>query len=348
MRVLLGDYMNFGKITKFILFGGGKLMSEFALMTKDYGYETFIFTSPRHLTDNLSTGGESLKDILESNHLKYFSTENINEVHCLRDIIDEGSIGIGFGESWSFSKDIIDQFGGKLIDFMGIRLPQYRGGAHYTWQILRRNRIGSCNLQLINENMVQGEFDSGEIIKSKEYFFPPTARIPVDYFETSIKEEIAFLKEFLDEIKKGREFNLIRLQENFSIYFPRLCTKKHAYINWTWDTQDIETFICAFDDPYSGAMTFFNREMVILKKCFAEYNDSKFHPFQSGLIYKIDEKAIYVATLSGTLIIKDIFNEEGKNIMSRLKTGYRFYTPQSIIEEAMQFAAHYDSSGLRE
>ncbi len=197
---------------------------------------------------------------------------------------------------------------------MGIRLPQYRGGAHYTWQILRKNKIGCCNLQIINEDMVQGVFDSGEIVKSKEYLFPPSARIPMDYFDHAVQQEVAFIKEFLDEVQAGRDFKLFRVQENFSIYFPRLYTKKQALIDWSWDTNDIESFICAFDDPYPGAATFINGRKVRLKRCFAEYNEGNFHPFQQGLIYKIDQKAVYVASRTGTIIVESVLDDDGKEL----------------------------------
>jgi methionyl-tRNA formyltransferase len=340
--------MKFKKIDHIILFGGSRILADLALWIKRSGeYALTIFSCERQLNEGIFSDGSTLRRYLEENDISYYSTEDINQDENIDSLIKDTSLGIGLGEAWGFSKKLIDKLDGRLLDLMGIRLPQYRGGAHYTWQILRQNRIGCCNLQIINEEMVQGEFDSGEIVKTREYFFPTSARIPEDYFNAATQEEIRFLKEFLEDIKNGQEFQRTRLQENFSIYFPRLYTKKHAYINWNWDTSHIESFVCAFDDPYPGAMTFVNGEKVHLKKCFVEYNDGNFHPFQSGLIYKIDEKAIYVATASGTLVVKEVINENNENIISKLKTGFRFFTPQSIIEEAMQYHASYDAKGIR-
>lgn len=341
--------MNFGKVDHLIVFGGSRLFAEFAVeVKKEDHFRLSLISSMRQFEERLYPNGTTLGQFLENNGLKCHVATDINTDPYVLSSISSTSLGLGFGEAWSFSKPLIDMFEGRLLDLMGIRLPQYRGGAHYTWQILRRNRIGCCNLQIINEDMVQGEFDSGEIVKTKEYFFPATARIPEDYFNAAVKEEIDFLKEFLLGVKAGREFQLTRLQEQFSIYFPRLYTKKHAFIDWSWDTKHIESFICAFDDPYPGAMTFSDGQKVRLKKCFAEYNDGSFHPFQSGLIYKIDEKAVYVASLSGTIIVSQVLDENDNNIMSTLKTGGRFFTPLSMIEEAMQFSASYNAHGITE
>ena len=247
-----------------------------------------------------------------------------------------------------FSKDIIDLFAGRLLDFMGIRLPQYRGGAHYSWQILRGNRIGCCNLQIINEDMIQGVFDSGEIVKSREYFFPPSTRIPEDYFKFAVVQENLFLQEFLEEVENGKDFELSKVQENFSMYFPRLNTIKHGFIDWRWDTKYIECFICAFDEPYAGASTFIANNKVHLKNCVAEFNEGSFHPFQVGLIYKIYNGALFIATKSGTLIVHKVMDEKGKNIIRNLLIGQRFFTPINYLEEAMTTSVEYSPDGIIE
>ena len=165
-----------------------------------------------------------------------------------------------------------------------------------------------------------------------------------------IREEqgVSFLFEFLKEIEQGKDFPLAPIDERFSIYFPRLYTKKQGYINWAWKIEDIESFICAFDDPYPGAMTLIDGQKVRLKKCFVEYNDGSFHPYQSGLIYKIDDKAIYIASLSGNIIVSQVLDENDNNILSTLKAGGRFFTPISLLEQAMQFSASYDAKGIKE
>lgn len=337
----------FGKIENIILFGGSPLLAEFAKFLKENKkYSVTCVSCKRQLDEAVAKDNKTLKQVLKECGISFFSCKDICRDKRLTALISPKTLGIGFGEPWSFNRKIIDQFQGKLIDFMGIRLPQYRGGAHYSWQIMRKNRVGCCNLQLINEDMVQGVFDSGEIIKSKEYFFPPSARIPQDYFDAAVRFELLFLKEFLTELEQGIKFELTKLQENFSIYFPRLYTLNHGYINWSWKTEDIVTFICAFDDPYKGASTFVGNKRVFIKDSYAEFNDGPFHPFQSGLIYKKNQSAVYVATINGTIVVKKITDEKGKNLIATLKPGSRLYTPLNLIEESMRYDAIYDKDGI--
>ena len=123
-------------------------------------------------------------------------------------------------------------------------------------------------------------------------------------------------------------------------------TDRHGFINWEWDTPEIEEFICAFDAPYAGASTFVDGERVRLKKCYSEFNDGPFHPLQAGLIYKVTEDAAFVASKSGTLVVREVLNEKGQHVLKRLKLGQRFFTPREYIEEAMLFSAEYSESGL--
>jgi len=306
-----------------------------------------VFSSKRHLDEFMLRENQTLEQILMRNDVPYFSCSDINDNPHIRPLVNETTIGVGLGEVWSFEKDLIERFSGKLLDFMGIRLPRYRGGAHYTWQILRRNRIGCCNLQIINKEMIQGVFDSGEIVKSGEYFFPAHTRIPQDYFDFAIKQEVAFLEEFIEEVRIGKDFPMSRIQENFSLYFPRLYTLKHGWIDWTWSGPDIELFICAFDDPYAGASTLLEGTRVFLKDCFFDLDDGHFHPFQAGLVYKKANSALFVATKEGTLIVKKILNENGENLFESVKVGQRLLTPGKYLEEAMTYSAVYDAEGIR-
>jgi len=132
------------------------------------------------------------------------------------------------------------------------------------------------------------------------------------------------------------------------MYFPRLNTLKQGLINWNWDTNDIESFICAFDEPYAGASTFIDGKKVHLKECYSEFNDGPFHPFQAGLIYKIYSDAIFIATRSGTIIVRGVSDENGKNIIGKLRTGQRFFTPLKYLEDAMTFSAEYSAEGIIE
>lgn len=342
--------VNFGKINTFYLMGGGTILLNLARTALKKGYSIIVFTSQRHLEENFFDSDQGkeivLYEELDRYSIEYRTPGDINVDKKFIKTPNEDVMAVGFGETFTFLKSTVDLFQGRLLDFMGIRLPQYRGGAHYTWQILRGNRIGASNLQLINENMVQGEFDSGMMIKTREFLFPANARIPQDYFDGAIKEHKIFIKEFIEELEAGKNFQLSPVPEQYSIFFDRLHSRTHALIDWSWSTKDIESFICAFDDPYPGAFTFLDGRKVHLKKCYAEYNDGPFHPFQSGLVYKVNSTGIYVASRDGTILITSLEKEDGENIIETVSCGDRFFSPREKLEQAMLFKAKYDAAGL--
>jgi hypothetical protein len=339
--------MKFGPIDHIILFGGAPLLAALARDLAEEGkFAVTVFSSSRHLGEIIAAGGKSLRQLLEDAQISWFDTPDVNADPNICGLITPATFGLGLGEAWSFSPDLIARFGGRLLDFMGIRLPQYRGGAHYSWQILRRNRIGCCNLQIVNEQMIQGVFDSGEIVKSREYLFPPGVRIPQDYFDFAVGEEISFLKEFLQEVEAGKDFPLTRLQENFSLYFPRLHTLKHGFIDWCWSGEEIERFVCAFDDPYAGASTFCGEDRVFIKDVRLETNDGPFHPFQSGLVYRKMNRSLFVCTREGSLIIRKVSDEKGCDRLNDIAVGDRFHTPGRLLEAALRCRVDYDATGL--
>ncbi len=332
--------MKFDKIDHIVLLGGARLMAEFAPHVKK-NYKVTAVLSPRHAVEKVDSA-ENLEQSLKKNGVTVLIVEDINRAPELEKIITPATLGIGLGPAWSFEKKIIDKFGGRLLNFMGIRLPRYRGGAHYTWQILNRSKIGACNLQVIAEDI-----DHGAVVKSKEYLLSASARIPKDYFDAAMKEEISFLDEFLAEAKSGKEFAPIKLDESIAEYYPFLSTAKQGFINWNWLPEDVEAFICAFDEPYAGASTFLDGKLVRLKNCELDKKVKPFHPFNTGVVFRVWKNEIYIATTQGALIVKDLRDENGKDIMKEVHVDQRFYTPSKYIDEAMGFHAEYSAKGLK-
>jgi hypothetical protein len=315
-----------------------------AKYVRETGLALRVYTSPRHAAEPLDASGTTLAQALGALGIPFVSTEDINAEDGLPGEIGPGTLGLGMGEAWSFSPALIAKFGGRLLDFMGIPHPRYRGGAHYTWMLMRGERQGGCNLQVINEEMVQGEFDSGEIVKSRGYLFPADARTPMDYFAAAVPEEVAFIREFLDEARAGKEFKAQKPDESKSMFFPRLNTMLHGWIDWSWDGSEIDRFICAFDDPYAGASTRVQGVRVHLKGCRLDESEKPFHPWQSGLIARITpEEGYVIATRGGFLKVRDIVPSKGEKLQAPLRIGDRLATPRADLESALGVRASYGS-----
>lgn len=338
--------MKIGSIDTLVLFGGGKLMVEFAKIARKKGIKPYIFAVKRHLEENIyHQPPTTLRQKLREEKINYFEETDINKNSKLKSFITEKTIGIGLGEVYTFKAETIALFKQKLFDFMVIKLPQYRGGAHFSWQILRGDKIGCWNIQMINTEMIQAVFDSGEILDKKEYKIPDSARIPDDYFNIAHKEAIKLFVKFIDDSISGKKFQLKEIDNKQSLFLPRLYTLKQGYINWSWNQEEICRFICAFDNPYAGATTFIQGRKVLLKDCSLVKTDGKFHPFISGIIYRKQDNSIFVAVKDGGLIIKNVLYNN-KNIIDDLNLGSRFYTPFRYLDEALSYEAEYNANGI--
>lgn len=332
--------MQFSKVDKFILFGGGKLLYKLSIELVKKGFNAIVVTSQRHSIE-IITENKSLLDLLKERNIKIVVTDNIETDYVLKEIT-KTAIGISFGASWIFKKSFIELFNNKLINNHGSRLPQNRGGGGYSWRILMGETRGANLLHFIDEGV-----DTGKIIKYEEYIYPGMCRKPIDFEKYSIEKNYFFIMEFIEEILSKKTFRVIDQQETFSTYFPRLHTDTHGYIDWNWSIEDIERFICAFDEHYNGAITFWKDFKLRLKDCYITYSDGRFHPFQSGIVYRVTEYGVFIAANEGSLVIKSIKDDNGNNFLSNVKIGDRFYTPIKYLEKAKKYRAIYSSKGLK-
>ena len=334
--------MRFGEIDNFIWFGAGSLMLEGAVRVKRAGHGCAVFSSARHLGE-IGEDGRTLAERLTDEEIPWFESDDINAEPRLAPLVTATTLGVSMGPAWIFRREVCELLGDRFVNFMGIDLPRYRGGAHYTWQILVGDRSGACNLQLINEVV-----DSGAIVKSCEYLHPADVRIPADYFASASAVEREFLHEFLDEVLRGEEFELQPIQEKFAQYFPYLSTDRQGFVDWGWTVDEIERFVNAFDAPYPGASTFLDGERVRMRECRAEYVEGPFHPFMAGLVYRTDPEAAWVACRGGSLVVGSVRSEADQPLSDRVKVGHRFHTPPEVLGEAMAFRAVYGAGGLKE
>ena len=339
--------MRFDPVKKVILFGGSLTLVGLAewLITKNI--EVLIYTSPRHAREILTENKLTLSQLLKSKRIKYTITNNINKDKSIFKVVNNKTLGIGIGEAWSFDQKIIKLFSGKLLDFMGIPLPRYRGGAHYTWMIMSGERKNGVRLQIINKDMVQGKFDSGKIVYSLDYLMSKNELLPIHFFKREVKEGLKVLKIFLEKVKQGKNFKLKSINENESLFMPRLNTILNGWINWQWTGKEIESFIRSFDNPYKGASTRILGKKIHLKDVKLLKKGIKFHPFQSGIILRITKNdGLIVATTDGELGIKKVLDTSGKDIKNKFFPGNRMLTYHKDFESALRYSVDYGTKGL--
>ena len=318
-----------------VLIGGSRLLAELSLEFFKTNKNYYSFTSKRQLNDPIEADGTTLKDFFQRHNLILNISDDINSDSNFIKVTEKNSLVIGLGQSWKLTIETLKRLENRVFDFMGIDLPRFRGGAHYSWQILMGNKNGACHFELIDEFTEQGKTDSGIVIMSEKYKFPDDCRIPIDYFNFAVNKEKQFILRFINEVSIGKNFKKSEIDNQQSTYFPRLKTTNNGFIDWNSKIVEIEKFICAFDSPYFGAITYLKNKKVHIKSAFIDEEDINFHPFQRGLIFRSTKSSIFVCCFGGALRIEEVIYN-GENIVHQIEIGERLYTPTKTLEKALK------------
>lgn len=329
--------LNVGIDTEIIFIGGGLLMVNAMHQVKSMGFEVRAVVAPRHISEATSSG-KKLSDELVAGQFEYdvIDEENVLSKLPWIDTKNKSYFGLCFGPAWIFSSSTLDIFDGNFFNFNGIPIPQYLGGAHYTWQILNRDTRMACHIQQITEKV-----DAGDIYLSSADKIESSVASSLDYFNANEKYGIGFIKKFFEMIKSREVFRVVTYLSIYEahLYFPRLNTKKQGWINWDWNLDEIYRFCNAFDEPYIGAGTFIgSTELRFKKVTIAER--MQFHPFCYGLIVRILKGHYFVATNGGLLKISMIKSPDNE-LLSSPKRGDRFHTPVELLQKAKSLRPIY-------
>tara|TARA_Y100000590_G_scaffold467873_1_gene648367 strand:+ start:1444 stop:2448 length:1005 start_codon:yes stop_codon:yes gene_type:complete len=258
----------------------------------------------------------------------------------------EKTLFFSLGARYIFKKEMIEKlFRSNLVNNHDTRLPLDAGGGGFSWHIMREDRINSQIIHLVDEGI-----DTGAILVHKNSLFPAHCKIPQDFEEYRLENLIKAYEKFIKDMTQGTKFHLKHQVDYIGRYNPRLHTLKNGYIDWQMDSYSLYNFINAFDSPYNGAITFLNngKEKLHIKKVHLHGGDSSNHPFMSGLVSRHDKNWIVVSTTGKhMLLIEEVINQKGENIIHDIKVGDRFFTPNSHLEEAKQDRILYSSKGLK-
>ncbi|MCP4650684.1 MAG: hypothetical protein GY853_11485 [PVC group bacterium] len=336
-----------GPVDQFYLIGGGRLLFELSVWLKSQGIKGSIIAAERHAKEEVLEDDRTLEQLAKEAQIEIHIIEDINNIpdNSKRINFTDTSFALSLGAAWIFKEQTIEKlFKNRLFNLHGSRLPQYRGGGGFSWQILRGNRLGFCLIHFID-----GGVDTGNILKYEEFLYPADCRIPLDYEECYRKNNLEFMQKLFKKLVKGSiTFQPVAQQEYFSAYWPRLHSPTHSWIDWSMPLNELDRFICAFDDPYCGAQTTSDGSLVYLKKTMTDNNDGNFHPFQYGLVYRNNGKWLSVAANGGTIIIQSVTGKDGQDLIRSIKSGDRFFTPVEKLEEACSQRIFYTPRGLCE
>ncbi len=337
------DTMEIGPIKGLVLIGGGDILLELCRWARGEFLDVLVITSPRHAEEKMPSGLD-LRLSLSEIEISFIETDDIDS-HAVSNFLSETDdwLFLSIGAAWIFKDSTIKKlFRNELLNVHGSRLPTNRGGGGFSWQIMMGNRFGFSLIHRVN-----GGIDTGPIKAYEEYLFPHSCRKPVDFEIVYKMKSLEFIKMFISKVRADVcSYPEIEQLEYLSTYWPRLNTDINGWINWNWAGTEIERFILAFDDPYVGALTTYNGEPVNLKSVHLSSQDALFHPFQSGIVYRVSKSWICVAVPGGAIIVESVVNQNGVSLLNTIKPGDRFMTPSTYLDESFSRVA-YTPDGLR-
>jgi methionyl-tRNA formyltransferase len=240
-----------------------------------------------------------------------------------------GDIGLSFGAPWIFTHEWLAPWDGFIFNVHGRPLPRHRGAGGASWLIMMQEREGMAAIHELTAGI-----DEGPIVASERFTYPPQAVLPLHFDEEDCRRTEALLRLWLPQAFSGKVER--RSQgEDEATYWPRLSTKVHGWIDWSWTAQEIASFCRAFDQPYEGAKTFVRGAEIALRN--AEIVDLRpHHPFQAGLIFRVQDGSADVAARNGSLRFTPA---------RRVRLGDRFITPAAVLEQALASRISYLPSG---
>ena len=321
----------FNNIKNIVILGYSPLIEKILKVNKDFNIHTYIITSP-----------DQKKKINKNINFKVFKHLNTNFKNYISKNIDiKQTLFISFSSRWIFKKNIINFLQNRLINFHSSRLPFFKGGATFSWQILSEDKIHNQSIHFISEKV-----DGGDIIDTNTSIFPYWCKIPLDYEKYDLQQLEIFYLNFIKKIKKNFVFNITKQSKIFGTYFPRIYSKKDGWINWNEETRKIYNFINSMDDPYDGARTTINKTIVKLKKIEIHKGNSISHSFAAGIVLKKYSEWIEINCSDGySLLVKEIFDNNNKNYFKKIKIGDRFVTPLSKLIDAKSFRTKFGVNG---
>ena len=330
------EKLDFPDSDGFTLIGGGRLLIDTALILISKGFKVFIVLAPRHKNDDLMHEISKIE-------CKFLVSKNINEDSlCLKELEKYNKCCLCFGPAWIFKEQVLQIYKGRIFNINRIPLPNYLGGAHFTWQILNQSLEGGAFIQQITENI-----DRGPIALSKNYVLSNEFRYPSDYEEFNYFKGLDLVKEFIHRIIKNKNIMLDDSYINWTdlTYFPRLNTSKNAWVNWQWSALEIQLFCNAFDSPYAGARSTLNGKTILIRNAIL-YKNEAYHSYCSGLIIRLDKEndKFYIA-VPGGLLECNLLTETGEDIYLYSKLGDRLVTSLSQLESSVH-RPKYGSEGL--
>ena len=295
----------FGPVKSIALLGASSLFLPLRQWASSKSISTAIITSP----DQAPT----LKDV---------QPIVVDELTAdLKSTLGDISIAISLGARWIMKEPVRKAlFADRVVNCHGARLPFERGGGNWSYRAMRGDRLGCLLIHQVDDGV-----DTGAVLAAQDYVIPRNCRTPAEIHGDYLNRLLPFIISFLESGLAGsKSVEASSLPAYIGSYFPRLHTPTHGWIDWTLPGPEIERFILAFDEPYPGALAFWNNELVHLKSCQLHGGEPRLADWQSGTVIRKGDGFLVVGLRDGwSLIVEHVRNKAGQDVLAKVREGDR-------------------------
>ena len=247
------------KIKKVLILGGDALTLGILPFLKNK-VDYLILSSKRNLQTKID--GISFEKYLIDKKANFKKLQSLDKsIDFKKNYNYKNSLYLCMSSPWIIKKKHFKKTKSLIVNSHGTRLPQYRGGASFSWMVMNKTRFGFNNLYKLDEKI-----DTGKILAYEEFLYPFNLKTPSEYFNCFKENQVKFLIKILNNLtNKLNRYNLTNQQEYLSSYFPRLNSDIHGWIDWSLHFEDLYSFINAFGDPHDGCRTYYKKFKVLIK-----------------------------------------------------------------------------------
>lgn len=305
------------KIKKVIFLGGNRFnesgpMTSFVEVCKKRNIESLVLSNSSRL-DYPVNSKQSLRDSLQDLNINFLENNDVT-LDLLEEHIDGETIIFSVNCEVIIKANLINFMPNRIFNYHNASLPNQKGASSHSWRIMQDNKLSHLTIHHLTE-----EVDSGEVVLEREVIFPNSVTNLKETYKYIEKEEIKLFDDFVNILEDDLIKKVEPIKNLKSFYWPRLNTDIDGFVNWHWSAKEIVDFCNAFDEPFEGASSYIKGSRVRLKNVETD-DDTYFHPYQFGIVYRKNENSIWIACKDGGIKVNNVIKEEGFTI----KLGDRF------------------------
>jgi methionyl-tRNA formyltransferase len=233
--------------------------------------------------------------------------------HALRKDSPTVTSPFAFAVSWQWMLTLPAT---QLITFHDSVLPRYRGFAPLVTQLIKGDTVIGATALLAN-----AEFDRGDILAQKQAVIQYPVKV-LDAIEIIERLYAEMIVEMIALLESGKDLPKVKQDESRASYSVWRDAEDYR-IDWSKDASDIKRFIDAVGNPYRGAASLLNGQLVrmvdaeVVADVVVELRDV-------GKVLFLEEGLPVVICGTGLLKITAAHDEQGQSLLPFTKFRSRF------------------------